>query len=147
MRGKFDLELAVGTFMVVGILCLGYVSIKLGKIEVWGRPGYEVFAIFSDTGGLRNGAPVVIAGVEVGRVTSIRLEDYEARVLLQINPGLKIHDDAIVSIKTSGLIGEKFIQISAGAADELVKPGGRIRQTESSVDIMALISKYAFGNL
>jgi len=68
-------------------------------------------------------------------------------VLLQINPGLKIHDDAIVSIKTSGLIGEKFIQISAGAADELVKPGGRIRQTESSVDIMALISKYAFGNL
>ena len=147
MRGKFDLELAVGTFMVVGILCLGYVSIKLGKIEVWGRPGYEVFAIFSDTGGLRNGAPVVIAGVEVGRVTSIRLEDYEARVLLQINPGLKIHDDAIVSIKTSGLIGEKFVQISAGAADEIIKPGGRIRQTESSVDIMALISKYAFGNL
>ena len=133
--------------MVVGILCLGYVSIKLGKIEVWGRPGYEVFAIFSDTGGLRNGAPVVIAGVEVGRVERISLEDYEARVLLQINPGLKIHDDAIVSIKTSGLIGEKFIQISAGAADELIKPGGRIRQTESSVDIMALISKYAFGNL
>ncbi len=133
--------------MVVGIICLGYVSIKLGKIEVWGRPGYEVFAIFSDTGGLRNGAPVVVAGVEVGRVERISLEDYEARVLLQINPGLKIHDDAIVSIKTSGLIGEKFIQISAGAADELVKPGGRIRQTESSVDIMALISKYAFGNL
>ena len=147
MKGRFDLELAVGTFMVVGIICLGYVSIKLGKIEVWGRPGYEVFAIFSDTGGLRNGAPVVVAGVEVGRVERISLEDYEARVLLQINPGLKIHDDAIVSIKTSGLIGEKFIQISAGAADELVKPGGRIRQTESSVDIMALISKYAFGNL
>ena len=133
--------------MVVGIICLGYVSIKLGKIEVWGRPVYEVFAIFSDTGGLRNGAPVVVAGVEVGRVERISLEDYEARVLLQINPGLEIHDDAIVSIKTSGLIGEKFIQISAGAADELIKPGGRIRQTESSVDIMALISKYAFGNL
>jgi len=147
MKGRFDLELAVGTFMVVGIICLGYVSIKLGKIEVWGRPGYEVFAIFSDTGGLRNGAPVVVAGVEVGRVERISLEDYEARVLLQINPGLEIHDDAIVSIKTSGLIGEKFIQISAGAADELIKPGGRIRQTESSVDIMALISKYAFGNL
>jgi phospholipid/cholesterol/gamma-HCH transport system substrate-binding protein len=63
------------------------------------------------------------------------------------NPGLQIHEDAVVSVKTCGLIGEKYIQISAGAADEIVKPGGRIRQTESAVDIEALISKYAFGNL
>jgi len=147
MKGRLNLELVVGTFMVVGILCLGYLSIKLGKIEVWGKPGYEVFAVFSDVGGLKNGSSVVVAGVDVGLVRSISLEDDEARVVLQINPGLLIHEDAIVSVKTRGLIGEKFIQVSAGAADGIIKPGGRIRQTESAVDIEALISKYAFGDL
>ena len=147
MKGRLNLELIVGAFMAVGILCLGYLSIKLGKVEVLGKRGYEVYAIFNDTGGLRSGASVVIAGVDVGRVESISLEDYEARVVLQINPGLRIHEDAIVSIKTSGLIGEKYVQISAGAAEEIIKPGGRIRQTESAVDIESLISKYAFGNL
>lgn len=147
MKGRLNLELTVGLFMAIGILCLAYLSIKMGKIEVWGKPGYTVFAIFSDVGGLRNGSPVVVAGVDVGLVESIRLEDYEARVVLQINPGLEIHGDAVVSVKTRGLIGEKFIQISAGAADEIIKPGGRIRQTESAVDLEALISKYAFGEL
>ena len=147
MKGRLNLELVVGTFMVVGILCLGYLSIKLGKVDFWSNPGYEVFAIFSDTGGLKTGSSVVVAGVDVGLVERISLENYEARVVLQIKPGLKIYEDAIVSVKTRGLIGEKFIQISAGAADEVIKPGGRIRQTESAVDIEALISKYAFGGL
>ena len=147
MKGRLNLELTVGTFMVFGILCLGYLSIKMGKLEVWGKPGYEVFAVFNDIGGLRNGSPVVVAGVDVGLVESISLVDYEARVILQIKPGLEIHEDAVVSVKTRGLIGEKFIQISAGAADGTLKPGGRIRQTESAVDIEALISKYAFGGL
>ena len=147
MKERMNLELAVGLFMVVGILCLGYLSVKLGKISMLGTRGYEVFAIFSDVAGLRSGAPVVIAGVEVGTVERISLEDYEARVVMQVNPGLQIHEDAVVSVKTRGLIGEKFIQISAGAADAVIKPGGRIRQAESSVDIEALISKYAFGNL
>ncbi len=144
---SFDLELAVGTLMVFGLLCLGYLSFKMGKIEVWGKPGYEVFAVFRDIGGLRNGSPVMIAGVDVGQVESIALENYEAKVVLQINPVLKIHEDAVISVKTRGLIGEKFIQISDGAADEIIKPGGRIRQTESAVDIEALISKFAFGDL
>ena len=147
MKGRLNLELVVGAFMVVGILCLGYVSIKLGKLEVLGGRGYEVFAVFSDIGGLRSGAPVVVAGVDIGRVKSIGLEDYEARVVLQIDPGLRIHEDAVVSVKTRGLIGEKYVQISAGAADEILGPGGRIRQTESAVDIEALISKYVFGKL
>ena len=147
MKGRLNLELAVGAFMVVGILCLGYLSIKLGKVEVLGRRGYEVVAVFSDIGGLRSGASVVIAGVDMGLVENISLEDYEARVVLRINPGVQLHQDAIVSIKTSGLIGENYVRISAGAADEIIKPGGRIRQTESAVDIEALISKYAFGSL
>ena len=134
--------------MISGILTLGYLSIKLGKMEVLGNKGYEVSAVFSDVGGLRVGAPVVIAGVEVGRVDSIGLvEDYEARVVMRIEPGLQLRDDAIASVKTRGLIGEKDIQISAGAADEILQPGGQIRQTEPAVDIESLISKYVFGKL
>ena len=147
MKRKFNIELIVGLFMIVGILCLAGLSIKLGRIEVWGKPGYEVFAHFSDTGGLRNGSPVVIAGVDIGRVKSIGLENYEARVVLQIQAGLQIHEDAVASIKARGLIGENYVQISAGAADEVIKPGGRIRLTEAAVDIGAILSKYAFGSL
>jgi phospholipid/cholesterol/gamma-HCH transport system substrate-binding protein len=147
MKGRFSLELIVGIFMIGGILCLSVLSIKLGKMDVLGRRGYPVYAVFSDTGGLRVGAPVVIAGVEVGRVDSIGLQDYEARVGLRIEPGLQLHEDAIISVKTRGLIGEKYIQISAGAADEIIHPGDQIRQTESAVDIEALISKYVFGKL
>jgi len=147
MKKSVNLELIVGVFVVTGILCLGYLSITVAKVDVWGIRGYEVHAIFSDIGGLKSGAMVVIAGVDVGRVKSISLDDYEAHVVLQINPGLQIHEDAIVSVKTSGLIGEKYIQISVGSADAIIKPGGRIRQTEAAVDLEALISKYAFGSL
>ena len=147
MKGKLNLELVVGLFLLAGILCLGYLSVRLGKVDVWGKPGYRVFAVFSDVGGLRDGAPVEVAGVEVGQVEGIRLEDYEARVVLRVKPGLVLREDTIVSVKTRGLIGEKFIQISPGAADEVIRPGGRIRQTESAVDLEAIISKYAFGEL
>ena len=147
MNKRVNLELIVGVFVVAGILCLGYLSITVAKVDIWGIRGYEVYAIFSDIGGLKSGAMVVIAGVDVGRVKSIKLDDYEARVALQIDPGLQIHEDAIVSVKTSGLIGEKYVQISVGSADAIIKPGGRIRQTEAAVDIEALISKYAFGSL
>ena len=147
MKGKLNLELVVGVFLLAGILCLGYLSVRLGKVDVWGKPGYRVFAVFSDVGGLRDGAPVEVAGVEVGQVEGIRLEDYEARVVLRVKPGLVLREDTIVSVKTRGLIGEKFIQISPGAADEVIRPGGRIRQTESAVDLEAIISKYAFGEL
>lgn len=147
MKNTSSLELSVGIFMVIGIVCLAYLSISLGRIVAFGTSGYDVTAVFSDIGGLREGASVQIAGVGVGHVHSIRLQDYEAGLVLRINRGVDLHSDAIVSIRTSGLIGEKYVQISAGASDEVVKPGGRIRQTEAAVDIEALIGKYAFGHL
>ena len=147
MKKRVNLELVVGTFMLIGMLCLGYLSIAVAKVEVWGKPSYEVLATFSDIGGLKSGSSVVIAGVDIGRVKSIRLEADQARVVLQINAGLQLHEDAIASVKTSGLIGEKFIQIGAGSADAIIPPGGLIRQTEPAVDLGALISKYAFGSI
>lgn len=144
---KFDLELAVGLFVLAGVLCLGYLSIKLAKMEVLGGDGYEIYAIFSDTGGLKEGSSVVIAGVEVGRVKGITMEDYEAKVVLSLKPELEIQDDAIASIKTKGLIGEKYIQITPGGSEEIIPPGGSIRETQPAVDIEQLISNFVFGKI
>jgi len=144
---KFDLELAVGVFMIIGIICLGYLSIKLGKMEVFGDEGYEIQAIFSNSGGLKSGSSVVIAGVEVGRVKRIALDDYQAKVVLNLPLNVKIQEDAIASIKTKGLIGEKYVEITPGGADELIEPGGRIRDTQSAIDFEELISNYVFGKI
>jgi len=144
---KFDLELAVGVFMIIGIICLGYLSIKLGKMEVFGDKGYEIQAIFSNSGGLKSGSSVVIAGVEVGRVKRVALDDYQAKVVLNIPLNIKIQEDAIASIKTKGLIGEKYVEITPGGADELIEPGGRIRDTQSAIDFEEIISNYVFGKI
>ncbi|HLE45297.1 MAG TPA: outer membrane lipid asymmetry maintenance protein MlaD [Methylomirabilota bacterium] len=140
-------EIGVGLFMLAGILALGYLSVRLGQVDLFGTRGYTVYADFPSVGGLKAGAGVEIAGVPIGRVQSIGLKDYQARVTMQINDGVKLQDDAIVSIKTKGLIGEKFVQISPGGSEKTVPPGGRLREVESPVDIEELISKYVFGKV
>lgn len=144
---QYNLELGVGLFMILGILCLGYLSIKLGKMEILGDEGYEVEALFANSGGLRVGSSVVIAGVDVGKVKRIALDDYQAKVVLTLPPEVKLQEDAIASIKTKGLIGEKYVEITPGGADVLIRPGGRIRDTQSAVDFEELISNYVFGKL
>jgi phospholipid/cholesterol/gamma-HCH transport system substrate-binding protein len=144
---RFDLQLTVGLFIIAGIICLGYLSIKLARMEVLGEKGYEVYALFSNSGGLKTGSSIVIAGVEVGRVKTITLEDYQARVVLNIPQHVKIQEDAIASIKTKGLIGEKYIEITPGGSEEIVPPGGRIRETQPAVDLEELISNFVFGKI
>lgn len=145
---KFDLELAVGFFLLVGILCLGYISVKLGKLEVIGGDYYTVYADFAKAGSIKPGSSVEIAGVEVGKVKSMLLDkDYQAHVGLQINSRVKLQEDAIASIKTKGLIGENYVQITPGGSDKMLADGGKIRETESAVDIEELISKYVFGKV
>jgi phospholipid/cholesterol/gamma-HCH transport system substrate-binding protein len=144
---KFDLELMVGLFIIAGMICLGYLSIKLGKMEIVGEKGYEVYAIFSNIGGLKTGSSIEIAGVDVGRVRSIALDNYQARVTLNLPPNIKIQEDAIVSIKTRGLIGEKYIEITPGGSEKTIKPGGQIRETQPAVDLEELISKFVFGKI
>jgi len=144
---KFDLELAVGIFMIAGMVCLAYLTIKLGQLEVLGNKGYEIQAVFSSSGGLKTGSSVVITGVEVGRVKKVILDDYQARVTMSLPLEVKIQEDAIASIKTKGLIGEKYVEISPGGLDENLKPGGVIRDTQPPIDIEQLISKYVFGTV
>jgi len=147
MMKKFDLELVVGLFIIAGIVCLGYLSIKLGKMEIVGERGYEIYGIFSNVGGLKVGSSVEIAGVNVGRVKSIALEKYQANVVLNLPKGLKIQEDAIVSVKTKGLVGEKYIEITPGGSEKLIQPGGRIRETQPTIDMEELISKFIFGKI
>ena len=142
-----EIEIGVGLFMLVGIFALAYLSVRLGQVELFGTRGYTVYAEFPTVGGLKTGAIVEIAGVPVGRVDRIQLKDYQARVALHLNNSIQVQTDAIVSIKTKGLIGEKFVQISPGGSEKTVPPGGRLTEVESPVDIEELISKYVFGKV
>jgi phospholipid/cholesterol/gamma-HCH transport system substrate-binding protein len=145
--GKAKLELVVGVFVLIGILCLGYLSIKLGKLEVIGVHQYDVHAEFASVTGLKPGATVEIAGVEVGRIKSIALKDDQALVTLSIQDGVKVYSDTFATIKTRGIIGEKFITLSPGGGGEVLKPGDKIRDTEAGLDLEELVSQYIHGKV
>ncbi len=144
---KFDLEFAVGIFVLLGVLSFAYLSIQLGRLEIIGAGYYTVEAKFERAGGIRTGASVEIAGVEVGRVKSVGLENYEAVIIMFIHKDVKIQEDAIASIRTKGIIGEKFVQITPGGSDKTIPDKGRIRETESAIDLEDLLSKYIFGGI
>jgi phospholipid/cholesterol/gamma-HCH transport system substrate-binding protein len=144
---KIDKELAVGFFLFLGILSLVYLSIKLGRMEMVGKKVTTLYAEFENVGGIKPGASIEVAGVSVGTVKRVMLDNYQARLELQIEQSVKIQEDAIASIKTSGLIGERFLAITPGGSEKILHEGGTIRETESAVDIEQLISKYVFGRV
>jgi phospholipid/cholesterol/gamma-HCH transport system substrate-binding protein len=141
------LDLAVGVFVLLGILALGWLSIRLGKIDFVGGHNYTVTADFPSAGGLKSGSSIEIAGVEIGRVSAVQLANYQARVVMSIRNGVKLTEDSIASIKTRGLIGEKFINLSPGGSDRIIKPGGKITEVEPPIDLEELLSKYVFGKV
>jgi len=144
------LEMTVGVFMLIGILCLGYLSIKLGKMEILGGDYYSVSADFDSVSGLKPGARVEIAGVEVGKVDRISLEPKSgdrAVAVMKIKTGVNITDDVIASVRTSGIIGDKFIKLKPGGSETFLKNNGRIRETESAIDIEELVSKFIHGKV
>jgi len=144
------LEMAVGFFMLIGILSLGYVSIKLGKMEIMGGNYYTVSAEFDSVSGLKPGARVEVAGVEIGKVDSIALDPKSsdrAVTKLKIKSGVNITDDVIASVRTSGIIGDRFIMLKPGGSDRFLKNNDKIRETESSIDIEELISKFIHGKV
>jgi phospholipid/cholesterol/gamma-HCH transport system substrate-binding protein len=142
-----SLELVVGVFVLAGLACLAYLAIHLGKTEIWGG-GYRVVANFDNISGLKPGAAVEVAGVDVGRVESIHLTKADqAKLVLRINRGVKIYNDAIASIRTKGIIGDKFVKLSPGGAGKLLPNGGTIRDTESAVEWEELISQYIHGKV
>ena len=144
------LEMMVGTFMLIGILCLGYVSIKLGKMEFGGGDFYAVTASFDSVSGLKPGARVEVAGVEIGKVDRIVLDKKSgdrALTYLKIRNGVNISDDVIASVRTSGIIGDKFIKLRPGGSEKMLKNNDKIRETESAIDIEELVSKFIHGKV
>lgn len=139
--------MAVGVFVLMGLAALGYLSIHLARMEVVGRGGYTVFARFSSVEGLKPGTVVEIAGVEVGRVKAIELHNYAAKVALTIREDVKIPEDTIASIRTKGLLGEKYVRLSPGGSDQYVKPGGELFETEAPINLEELIANFVFGKI
>jgi phospholipid/cholesterol/gamma-HCH transport system substrate-binding protein len=146
---RYSIEMIVGIFVLIGLVCLAYMTIKLGKMEVLGGNYYTLTAAFTSVAGLKPGASVEMTGVEVGKVNEIAIDQDEqmAVVKLKIQGHILVYDDAIASIKTSGLIGDKYIKIDPGGSDEQLKNGDRITETEASIDLEELISKYVFGGV
>lgn len=146
---KINFDALVGLFVLAGFLAFVYMSLQLGEFSVFSmEKTYSVQATFGNISGLKRGATVEMAGVIVGKVNTITLgENDQAQVQLQINKGVKITEDAIASIKTQGIIGDKYIKISQGGSEELLVDGGVITETESALDLEELVSKYIFGKV
>ena len=139
------IEIIVGFFMLIGLASISYIAIQLGDLQILGQKSYIINARFTSASGLRTGAFIEAAGVRVGTVDSIEFdaEDYLAIVNLAIDIDVPVHEDAIASIRTAGIIGDKFIKITPGGG-EYLQPGEEIFETEPSINLEELISKYIF---
>ena len=146
---KYKIETIVGVFVVIGLLCIGYMTLTLGEVSFLGDDSYPLYARFASVAGLKPGSPVEILGLEVGRVENLSMDqDRQMAVAeIKIKKGIRIYDDAIASVKTAGLIGDKYIQIDPGGSGTALKPGGTITETSAPLDIEDLIGKYAFGDV
>lgn len=146
---RSSIEIWVGFFVLIGILSIGYLTIHLGQMEWFGDNYYRLHAQFYSVSGLKSGTHVEMAGVQIGSVEGITLdlEKQVARVTLKIQKNVELTDDVIASVKTSGLIGDKYIKLSPGGSDVILKSGDMITETESAIDLEELISKYVFGKV
>jgi phospholipid/cholesterol/gamma-HCH transport system substrate-binding protein len=145
---KYNLEMVVGLFVVIGFACFVWLSVRLGDVNLFGSPTYQLTASFGSVSGLKNGALIEIAGVPVGKVEDIRIDAtrYEAVVTMQIDNGIVLQEDSIASVRTAGIIGDRYIDISPGGSDVELHDGGRIVETESAINLEELVSKYIFEN-
>lgn len=143
---RLNMEFAVGLFLLLGLAAFFYLAVKMGDVGLLRQDDYRVTARFASSSGLKEGAMVELAGVRVGKVQRIVLdpERYESLVTLSIDPAVRITEDTIASVRTAGIIGDKFIKLKPGGMDVYLADGDEILDTESSLDIEELVSKYIF---
>ncbi|HJO61291.1 MAG TPA: outer membrane lipid asymmetry maintenance protein MlaD [Desulfobacterales bacterium] len=146
---KTTIDTCVGIFVLIGITCVGYLTVKLGQMDWIGQNHYSIFANFDSITGLRKGGQIEMAGVQIGHIAdiSLDLEKQIAVVEMKIQNEVVLTDDVIASVKTAGLIGDKYIKLSSGGSDEILKPGDLITETESALDLEEMVSKYVFGGV
>jgi len=140
-KRTFNAEFLVGLFTLAGVATSGYLAVGLAGLELSSSDKYIINAEFDNVSGLKYGASVEIAGVPIGEVTSIVLNDPMAIVTLKIRNTVKISDDDIASIRTKGIIGDRYVKISRGSSTKIIEPGGKMTETESVVDIEDVIGK------
>jgi len=146
---KYSKETMVGIFVVIGLACIGYMTVKLGNVGFFGENTYSLYGKFGTVTGLREGNPVNMLGLEIGRVQKFTMDQENQQVVVEfkIDKGIEIYDDAIASVKTEGLIGDKYVAVDPGGGGDLLANGDTITDTNSPTDIMDLVSKYAFGDV
>jgi phospholipid/cholesterol/gamma-HCH transport system substrate-binding protein len=138
---SLTLEFWVGVFFLLATACAGYLAVGLGDLRIFESNRYAVVAEFDNVSGLKHGASVEIAGVPIGEVSRIELRDPTALVHLSINNSVQLRDDDIASIRTKGIIGDRYIKVSRGASDTLIQAGGKLTETESVVDFEDIVGK------
>ena len=138
----------VGLFIIAGFLALVYMALRLGEVPfLRSNSTYTINAEFNSVSGVKKGSAVQVAGVVVGDVSRVWLGDKGyAHLSLRIDKSLKVPVDSIASVKSQGIVGDKFIQLTLGGDEKVFPDGGLIRDTESAIDIESLISKFAFGS-
>ncbi len=146
---KYTMETIVGLFVFVGILAISYMAVSYAGVDFLGAKRYSLTAKFNTVTGLKTGAEVEMLGLKIGNIEKLTMDqdNQQAVVELKIEKGILLYDDAIASIKTRGLIGDQYISVDPGGTGDLLKEGDTIVDTESPIDIMELISKYAFGDV
>lgn len=144
--GNWKVELGAGVFMLIGLGCVLWLAVRLGDFEPFGSNRYAVDARFVSSSGLKPGAFVEVGGVRVGKVAAIELdpETYESVVRLELDRQVRLQEDAIASVRTEGIIGDKFVKITPGGSETLLEAGDVMYDTESSISLEELISKYIF---
>jgi len=135
-------QFIVGIFAILGIIALAILSLSLGKVSIFPPPGYTLFASFDNISGLKTGDQVQLDGVQIGKVTHIGLKDLRAHISMRVDESVQVDSDAIASIKTSGIIGDKYVSIALGAGDRNLHDGDTIQKTES-----AFVLEDAIGQL
>ena len=141
-------EFLVGCFVLIGFGAILYLAVQVGSARFFASDSYELQARFRSTSGVNAGSRVEIAGVRVGTVKSIVLDkNFYSIVTFEMPNDIELDDDTFVSVKTAGLIGDRFLNLSPGGSGFPLEPGDMIVDTESALDIESLISRFAFGGI
>ncbi len=146
MQSYKKTEMAVGLFVFIGLLAIAWLAIKVGQVGGISASGYTLTASFNDAGGIRKGSDIMLAGVVVGRVDEVLLTDNDhATMVLRIHDSVKLTEDAFASVRTKGIIGDRYIRITQGMEESMLAAGDEIEETEDAINIEDLISKYIFS--
>jgi phospholipid/cholesterol/gamma-HCH transport system substrate-binding protein len=135
-------DLVVGLFVLFGLAALGYLSLQVGGIEWNAGEKIQLIATFDDVGGLSSRAPIRVAGVKIGQVSGIDLdEDLRATVSIEVDADVGLSIDSSAAIRTSGLLGDQFIAVELGAEDDVLVDGEEFQFTESALSIEKLVGQ------